>query len=76
MSLERRLLLALVATCLVLFSFQIGNHDFWDPDEPRYAGVTRNILENDEWIRLTDNGEPYTHKPPLFFWILAVAARM
>ena len=76
MSRERRLLLALVATCLVLFSFQIGNHDFWDPDEPRYAGVTRNILENDEWIRLTDNGEPYTHKPPLFFWILAVAARV
>jgi 4-amino-4-deoxy-L-arabinose transferase-like glycosyltransferase len=76
MSLERRLLLALVATCLVLFSFQIGNHDFWDPDEPRYAGVTRNILENDAWFRFTDNGLPYTHKPPLYFWIVAVTSRL
>ncbi|MCI0568288.1 MAG: glycosyltransferase family 39 protein [Acidobacteria bacterium] len=73
---ERRLFLALMAACLVLFSFQIGNHDFWDPDEPRYAGVARNILESGDWIRLTDNGEAYTQKPPLFFWILAAAAKL
>lgn len=76
MTKERRLLLALVAACLVLFSFQIGNHDFWDPDEPRYAGVARNMLERGDWIRLTDNGEPYTQKPPLFFWLLATAAKL
>jgi 4-amino-4-deoxy-L-arabinose transferase-like glycosyltransferase len=76
MTKERRLLLALVAACLVLFSFQIGNHDFWDPDEPRYAGVTRNILESGDWARLTDNGEPYTQKPPLFFWMLAAVAKL
>jgi 4-amino-4-deoxy-L-arabinose transferase-like glycosyltransferase len=76
MSKEHRLLLALVAACLLLLSFQIGNHDFWDPDEPRYAGVTRNILENGDWVRLTDNGQAYTQKPPLFFWILAVTAKL
>ena len=76
MNREHRLLLALVAACLVLLSFQIGNHDFWDPDEPRYAGVARNILESGDWIRLTDNGEAYTQKPPLFFWILAALAKL
>lgn len=76
MTVERRLLLILAAACLVLFSFQIGNHDFWDPDEPRYAGVTRSLLERGEWLRLTDNGAPYTQKPPFFFWLLAASAKL
>jgi 4-amino-4-deoxy-L-arabinose transferase-like glycosyltransferase len=73
---ERRLALTLLVTCLLLFSFQIGNHDFWDPDEPRYAGVVRNILEGGDWLRLTDNGRPYTEKPPLYFWAAAVTAKL
>jgi 4-amino-4-deoxy-L-arabinose transferase-like glycosyltransferase len=72
----RRSLLLVLVSCIILFSFQIGNRDFWDPDEPRYAGVTRGILESGDWIRLKDAGESYTHKPPLFFWIMAVSARL
>jgi 4-amino-4-deoxy-L-arabinose transferase-like glycosyltransferase len=73
---ERRLVLTLLAACLVLFSFQIGNHDFWDPDEPRYAGVVRNIVETGDWLHLTDNGKPYTEKPPLYFWAAAITAKL
>src|SRR5512145_2997302 len=76
MSQGRRSLLLVFAACIFLFSFQIGNRDFWDPDEPRYAGVSREILESGDWIRLRDGGESYTHKPPLFFWLMTVAARL
>jgi len=38
--------------------------------------VARNILESGDWIRLTDNGEPYTQKPPLYFWMLAAATKL
>ena len=72
----RRPLLFLAAICLVLFSFQIGNRDFWNPDEPRYAGITRAMLESGDWLLLRNAGEVYTHKPPLFFWLSSVAARI
>jgi len=76
MSPERRALLFLLVACLFLFVFQLGNHDLWDPDEPRYGGITRAMLRSGDWIRLTDNGENYIQKPPLFFWILAATATL
>ncbi len=45
--------------------------DPWDPDETRYLQVTRELLAGDTPFLLTFNGEPYSHKPPLFFWLLA-----
>ncbi|HEU5181279.1 MAG TPA: glycosyltransferase family 39 protein [Candidatus Polarisedimenticolia bacterium] len=74
MSPARRPLLFLAVICLVLFSFKIGNRDFWNPDEPRYAGVTRAMLESGDWLLLRNAGEVYTHKPPLFFWLSSIAA--
>jgi 4-amino-4-deoxy-L-arabinose transferase-like glycosyltransferase len=73
---EGRYRLILIALCLVLFSFNLGGRDLWDPDEPRYAGIARGILESGDWLNLSDNGRPYTDKPPLYFWILALSARM
>jgi 4-amino-4-deoxy-L-arabinose transferase-like glycosyltransferase len=73
---EGRYPLVLLVACLILFSFGLGARDLWDPDEPRYAGITRGILESGDWLDLTDNGRPYTDKPPLFFWILAASARI
>ncbi len=75
MSPARRPLLFLAAACLLLFSFQIGNRDFWNPDEPRYAGITRAMLDSGDWLLLRNAGEVYTHKPPLFFWLSSAAAR-
>jgi 4-amino-4-deoxy-L-arabinose transferase-like glycosyltransferase len=66
----------LLATCLCLFAYGLGNRDFWDPDEPRYAGIARSIVESGDWLALRDNGRPYADKPPLYFWFLAVASRL
>jgi 4-amino-4-deoxy-L-arabinose transferase-like glycosyltransferase len=64
----------LLGFCLLLFSFGLGKRDFWSPDEPRYAGVARNLLRSGDAIVLTENGRPYPHKPPLYFWVLAISA--
>ncbi len=73
---DGRALLILLVACLILFSFHLASRDLWEPDEPRYAGIARGILESGDWLNLTDNGLPYTDKPPLFFWILAAAGRL
>ncbi len=49
----------------------VTHRDPWDPDETRYLQVGREMLETGNPMFLTFNGEAYTHKPPLFFWILA-----
>ncbi|MCY3931964.1 MAG: glycosyltransferase family 39 protein [Acidobacteria bacterium] len=54
----------------------IGSRDLWNPDEPRYAEVAREMLLEPRAIehflvpRL--NGERYDHKPPLHFWNIAL----
>ncbi|MBI5117334.1 glycosyltransferase family 39 protein [Candidatus Poribacteria bacterium] len=68
-------LLVLLAVCYFLFSFRIGAHDLWSPDEPRYAQVAREMLETGDWIVPHLNGEVYQEKPPLYFWLVAYISR-
>ena len=44
----------------------------FEPDESRYAEVAREMLSEGQWLVPHLNGEPYTHKPPLYLWLLAV----
>ena len=53
-----------------LFVFDLGNRDLWAPDEPRYAQVAREMLENKNFILPHLNGEVYPDKPPLLFWLI------
>jgi len=48
----------------------------WDPDETRYLQVTHEMLERGNPFLLTFGGEPYSDKPPLFFWLLAPAVAL
>ena len=38
----------------------------------KYAQVSREIIDNGDWLNLTIAHEPYEQKPPLLFWIGAV----
>ena len=72
MSLFERLGLLLLA--LVLFLPGIGGRDLWNPDEPRYAEVTREMRESGDWFVPHLNGRIYSEKPPLLFWTIAGAS--
>jgi 4-amino-4-deoxy-L-arabinose transferase-like glycosyltransferase len=47
-----------------------------DGDPAMYATIARTILDAGEWTHLTFNGVPYVNKPPLHFWLNALAFRV
>lgn len=59
-----------------LYLTGITNTDLWTPDEPRYAEVAREMIENGNYIQPYCNGMPYTEKPPLFFWMIIAGAKL
>jgi 4-amino-4-deoxy-L-arabinose transferase-like glycosyltransferase len=64
----------LVVLALALFLPGIGSRDLWNPDEPRYAEVAREMREDGRWLVPHLNGRLYSEKPPLHFWSIAVAS--
>ena len=64
----------LVGFCLVFFFLNLNQWDLWNPDEPRYAQVAREMVKGGDWILMHNNGAMYTDKPPLFFWMIAFSS--
>ncbi len=70
----RRDLLLLAVLALVVYLPGIGSRDLWNPDEPRYAQVAREMLERgtaEGFFVPHLSGALYTQKPPLLFWSMA-----
>lgn len=64
----------LLVFCFALFFVNLGQWDLWNPDEPRYAQVAREMVNGGDWVLMHLNGEMYTDKPPLFFWLIALSS--
>ncbi len=62
--------LVLLVTVPALFT-----RDLWNPDEPRYMEVAREMTVTGEYVLPHLNGELYSEKPPLFFWLAAALWR-
>ncbi|MDD4143009.1 MAG: glycosyltransferase family 39 protein [Prolixibacteraceae bacterium] len=45
-------------------------------DSGLYAAISRQMVESGDWLTLRINGEPYYHKPHLFFWLGGTGIRM
>ncbi len=67
------LILCLLASVLVLFFYNLGGWDLWNPDEPRYAQVAREMVVDGNWILPRLNNRIYPDKPPVFFWLIALS---
>jgi 4-amino-4-deoxy-L-arabinose transferase-like glycosyltransferase len=73
----RRDFLLLAVLALAVYLPGIGSRDLWNPDEPRYAQVAREMLEAGSFEAFVVphlNGNLYTQKPPLLFWSIAAAS--
>ncbi len=57
---------------VLLFGWNLWGYDLWAPDEPYFAEGAREMVVDGEWIVPHENGEITTHKPPLFFWLIAL----
>jgi 4-amino-4-deoxy-L-arabinose transferase-like glycosyltransferase len=66
----------LAAVLFLLFFFRLGAHGLVDPDEPRYAGSAREMMDSgDIWIPRF-NGEVRIVKPILPYWFIIASYRV
>ena len=61
---------------LAWLGFAIGLHPLTLPEEGRYVGVAWEMLRSGDWIVPTQNGLPFFHKPPLFYWLTAASMQV
>ncbi len=70
-----RLAVALAGALVLLAG--LGARDFWEPDEPRHGAIAEELRAlragPSELVLPRLNGEPYTQKPPLYYWLAALA---
>lgn len=71
---RRRDLVILAALALFVFLPGLGNRSLWNPDEPRYAEVAREMRISGEWFVPHLNGRIYAQKPPLLMWSMNAAS--
>jgi 4-amino-4-deoxy-L-arabinose transferase-like glycosyltransferase len=57
---------------LILFGWNVWGYALWAPDEPFFGEGAREMLRDGHWVVPHINGEVNTHKPPLFFWLIAL----
>jgi 4-amino-4-deoxy-L-arabinose transferase-like glycosyltransferase len=73
---RRRPRRCLAAFSLLLLLPGIGSRDLWNPDEPRYAEVAREMLVLDSYSVPHLNGVIYREKPPFHFWTIAAVGAL
>jgi 4-amino-4-deoxy-L-arabinose transferase-like glycosyltransferase len=61
-------ILLLAGFCVFLFFYGLGAFGLIGADEPRYAEVAREMLDQHHWITPVLNGYPWLEKPPLYYW--------
>lgn len=59
--------LILIFLCLIPIS---ALRDFTPANELRYISIADEAIRNGHWFMLTNNGIPYSDKPPFYFWLI------
>ena len=73
MTMWRDRILPLLIICIFtvfMWGGQYALRGLWEPDEARYAYVAKEMAHSQSWMVPVRNGEFYTHKPPLMFWLI------
>ncbi|PKM06162.1 MAG: dolichyl-phosphate-mannose--protein mannosyltransferase [Gammaproteobacteria bacterium HGW-Gammaproteobacteria-4] len=70
---DRRELLWFFAIAVLVLAAGYGLRDPWPADEPRFVLVARQMVERGQWWFPQRGQELYADKPPLYFWLLALA---
>lgn len=61
---------------ILIYMLPIGNRGLWNPDEPRYTQVAWEMARSGNYLVPSMNQEIYGEKPPLFFWLTILLARV
>ena len=52
------------------------NLSLLEGSEGLYSQISREMIQRDQFLNLTFQGEHYTNKPPFFFWLLAASTTL
>jgi len=69
---DRFSVLTLVAACLFLFFWRLGERDLWNSHEARAGMNAQSILADDWTLPHLNDGRAELQKPPLFYWLVAL----
>ena len=58
----------------LLVLLMVPMRDLWAPDEPDFAQCVREMRERGSWLLPYLNGQPYSEKPILFYWLMKGSA--
>lgn len=72
LGMEKRQYFAAILLLLLSFGLTVPFRGLFEPDEPRYALVAQGMLRDGHWLVPMLEGKPYTHKPPLYLWLIAI----
>lgn len=70
---ESTSLAVLIAVCLILFFFRLGERALWDIDEGMHAATSKDMVLSGDWLTPQYNGEKFYDKPPLHNWLVAIS---
>src|SRR5437870_2573065 len=70
------IIIALGMLALWTFFHHLGEGSLYDWDEATYGQVAREIVQRGDWLTLSHNGREFFDKPPLVFWLMALALKM
>ncbi len=59
--------LLVLSLCTVFF--RLGSLPLIGADEPRYARIAQEMLQDHRWVTPTLEFKPWLEKPPLYYWI-------
>jgi 4-amino-4-deoxy-L-arabinose transferase-like glycosyltransferase len=62
-------LVAVLACCAFTFFAGLGATALWEPDEPRFAEATRQMIERGDFLTPWFNAAPRFEKPILLYWL-------
>ncbi|MFC1570713.1 ArnT family glycosyltransferase [Candidatus Omnitrophota bacterium] len=68
----RRDILILLAVAAVVLLVNLGSGSLNSWDEAFYAQVSREILEQNDWVNMHWTGKTWIDKPPLYMWFTAL----
>ncbi len=72
--LKDTLLIGLIVS--IFFGLTLGRYPLAAPDSARYAEIPREMVVSGDYITPHLNGVKYFEKPPLFYWMQALAIKL
>jgi 4-amino-4-deoxy-L-arabinose transferase-like glycosyltransferase len=63
----------LTLICWIAFFWHLGSVGLIDETEPLFAEAARQMTVTGDWITPYFNGDPRFDKPPLIYWLMAIA---